>query len=220
MVNITLRRILQSAFLLYFFIKLSIILSFVSSLYTGFLWKYFFHEKNINTYNTIFYSYPLLLGISLTFYKPRLFGLTLGKTFKYWNLSLLYSLLIIVPLLTFFGDNAETPFYGMSWQVFTLAPVGEELIFRGAFFTAINYLLKLIFEGDSPKVTVLTIIFSSITFGVWHIQNFMIQPDYTGHQIIYTTIIGLFLGHLRHKTESIYPCIFIHILINLLATLN
>jgi membrane protease YdiL (CAAX protease family) len=218
--NIKVRRFFQSAFLLYFCIKISIIISFFSSIYTGFLWKYFFHEKNIDIYNSIFYSYPLLLGILLSFYNPALFGLKTGKTFKYWKLTLLYILIIVVPLLTYFGTGAETPFYGMSWQVFILAPVGEELIFRGAFFTGINYLLKRIYEEDSVKIVIMTIIFSAVTFGIWHIQNVMVEPDYTGSQIVYTTLIGLLLGHLRYKTESLFSCIFIHALINLLATLN
>jgi membrane protease YdiL (CAAX protease family) len=214
------RKILQSAFLLYFWIKLSIIISFVCPLFSAFLWKHWFAEKSISTYQTIFYGYPVLLGILFTFYNPRLFGWLPGKTLKFWKLFLLYTLLIIVPLLTFLGNGAETPYHGMSWQVFILAPIGEELIFRGAFFIAIYELLKIIYEGDSPKTAALAIIFSAICFGFWHVQNIMVEPDFTSRQIIHTTLIGLFFGHLRYKTESLYPCIFIHFLINLLATVS
>ncbi|MBC7476116.1 MAG: CPBP family intramembrane metalloprotease [Candidatus Sericytochromatia bacterium] len=214
------KKYIQCSILIAICIKISITLSFFSSVYTNFIWKKYFVGADTDTYTTIFYTYPVLVGLLATFYNPKNYGLLPAKTLEYWKICLLWTLIIIVPILTYLKTGPTTPFHGMTWQVFILAPIGEELIFRGAFFTWINQVLKDIFTDNEKIIMIWTIIFSAVSFGAWHISNITVEPNFTLFQVAYTTMIGFVLGYLRYKTKSIYTGIFIHIIINFLATVS
>lgn len=88
---------------------------------------------------------------------------------------------------------------GSSWlmliSVFILAPIAEEILFRG-----------LILEHSKNLLTLpLAIIFQAFMFGVYH--GNMIQG-------IYAFILGAVLGYLAYKFDSIIPCILFHMAIN------
>lgn len=213
------KKTFQTTLLLLLSIKISIIISIFSSFFANYVWKKFFHSQDIDLYNTIFYSYPLIIGFLATFYSPREYGLLPANTLRYKNICIMWTLIIVIPILTYLRTSS-TPFQGMTWQVFILAPIGEEIIFRGAFFTWIKEVLTDLYTDRESLIRRLTIIFSAITFGAWHIPNVTVQPSFTVFQIIYTTIIGFIFGYLRNKTDSIYICIFIHMIINFLATVS
>ncbi len=159
----------------------------------------------------------------MTFYNPKEFGLTPKDTFKYWKICLMCGLIVIIPLLVYFKIDSYNPFHSMSWQVFILAPIGEEIIFRGAFYTWINETSTDIFEDykNSENIIILfSIIISALAFGFWHIPNIFVEPSYTVSQISHTTFLGLIFGYLRYKTGSIYSSVFIHGLVNFLATIS
>ncbi len=212
------RQIFYTVFLLFVFLDLSIFLSLQSSDYAAFIGKFFFSANDNYLYYSIFYSYPVVLGIILTCFNPRFFGWTTGKIREEWKLSLQATLIILLPIFSFLQFAPPTPFHGMSWQVFILAPVGEEAIFRGAFFTAIFTILGR-FHKNENTVALLTILFSALCFGAWHIPNFTVQPEFTLFQIFYTTLIGIILGFVRYRTHSIYVGVFIHTMINVMATI-
>ena len=81
-----------------------------------------------------------------------------------------------------------------------LAPIAEELIFRGVSYTyaegAIGYRWAIFFQA--------------VIFGLYH-GNLI--------QFIYATAIGYLLGALRHQSGSIVPGIVLHTIINLSAYL-
>ena len=84
--------------------------------------------------------------------------------------------------------------------VAVIGPICEEIIFRG-----------VILEGLLKKYdTTKAILFSSLIFSVIHLQPL---------QVISTFFIGLILGWIYVKTQSLWVCIGIHIINNLVAVL-
>ena len=81
-----------------------------------------------------------------------------------------------------------------------LGPVLEELCFRGVTFAILEK------SGVRPGIIILI---SSLLFGAMH----MIPV-----QVLYATIIGLFLGYLRYKYRSIMITVGAHILFNFFGT--
>lgn len=259
------QKILQITLLLGSSTALSILIASFSSTFANFVWKTFYPIEGVEAYYTLFYSYPILIGLLFTFLDPKKYGLFPENTFKEWRTCLIWILIVVIPILTYLNNVSSTPFKGLTWQVFVLAPLGEEIIFRGALYTWIYEVVKDIFEKDNPNnileqikksrkplikrggirekiidiksfkefifskdeedfndnngvYVVITIIFSALAFGFWHIPNIFINAPYAVSQISYTIILGLIFGYLRFKTKSIYICIFIHSIVNFLAT--
>lgn len=84
-------------------------------------------------------------------------------------------------------------------SVVILAPIVEELIFRGVVFN----------EVAKSKGGALPIIVSALLFGLAHGEPV---------QIVYTFIGGLIFGFVYSKTHSLPVVMFLHMLNNLLAT--
>jgi len=94
-------------------------------------------------------------------------------------------------------DTLQSGWLGIL-SIAIFGPVLEELLFRGAIT---NALLK---KYNPTKA----IILSALVFGIFHINP---------AQIVTATLIGLLLGWIYYKTESLTPCILIHILNNSLS---
>lgn len=100
---------------------------------------------------------------------------------------------------------AETLFY-----IISMIAVGiiEELIFRG-------FLFKTLIK-ENVKTAILI---SSLTFGMGHIINLLNGAELfaTLLQICYACAGGYLFTVIFYKTESLYPCIITHCLINALS---
>lgn len=83
--------------------------------------------------------------------------------------------------------------------IVVLAPIAEEIAFRGIIF-------RMLSKRTTPVVT---IIISAILFGIFHL-NLM--------QAIYVIPLGLLLGYVAYKYQSVIPCIFIHMVNNFMPT--
>lgn len=103
---------------------------------------------------------------------------------------------IINSLVTSNSDLYKTMSLGYIAGALFLAPILEEILFRGI-------LLKGLLTSNSPKKA---IIISSIFFGLVHGQPGMI----TG-----AILLGLFLGYIYYKTNSIGLTILMHFATNL-----
>lgn len=79
--------------------------------------------------------------------------------------------------------------------VVILAPIAEELLFRGIIF-------RMLTKHWSERAA---IIVSALLFGIFH-MNLM--------QAIYVLPIGLLLGYTAYKCKSVLPCILIHMINN------
>lgn len=90
------------------------------------------------------------------------------------------------------------------FAVIVLAPINEEIFFRGFVFAGFSR------SPIGARATVL------LTAFLWSVIHF--QYDWYGVSVIFAA--GLLLGYARLKTNSIYPCILMHALMNLVATIQ
>ena len=84
--------------------------------------------------------------------------------------------------------------------VILLAPIAEELLFRGL---TQKYAERAI--GALPAI-----FFQAAIFGIYHMN--LVQG-------IYAFIFGLLLGFIARKSKALFPCILLHMVINLSAYL-
>jgi membrane protease YdiL (CAAX protease family) len=88
-------------------------------------------------------------------------------------------------------------------------PIYEELIFRGVL---LGY-----FENMTSKLRAIVLV--SVLFGIWHIKNiFWYDQSYVIHQVAYTTLIFSPIACLvALKFRSVWPCVILHYMNNLVA---
>lgn len=88
----------------------------------------------------------------------------------------------------------------------TLAPIGEEFLFRGVLF----YYLTRVFELKFPKRTAFwgANIIQAFLFGLFHMN-----PIQGG----YAFLIGLVLGFLYYQYKSVLPALIVHVVNNFLS---
>lgn len=84
------------------------------------------------------------------------------------------------------------------------APFGEEFVFRGFLFAGLR---------ESRLGSTGAIIITAAMFASLHLQ-------YDLHGMVIVFCVGVLLGHIRHKTESLLFCVGLHGLMNFLATLQ
>ena len=85
--------------------------------------------------------------------------------------------------------------WAMMVTVICLAPIGEELLFRG------------LIQGYAARYmpAYFAILFQGVLFGLYH-GNLV--------QGIYAMILGCILGFVAHRTKCVIPCIILHLCIN------
>ena len=112
----------------------------------------------------------------------------------------------------------------------------EETMFRGKNFDILDILKKPVFafadkladlyKADRKNfrkhaVSIMVLIISSITFGLFHLQNLLVEGDtktFIYCQVIYTTIFGLFLQKFSPQVDGILPLWVAHFLHNYIAS--
>jgi len=96
-------------------------------------------------------------------------------------------------------------FYPIFWAAIILAaPVSEEVIFRGFFFTGLRH---------SQLGAVGAIVLPSLLWASIHLQ-------YGVAEIGFIFLFGLFLGALRLRFNSLWPPMLVHALSNLISTIE
>lgn len=121
-----------------------------------------------------------------------------------YSLTLSAVSLYVVKYFPSYNDTAKTISSTMSsWigiiAVVILAPIFEEIMFRGIILTEISDNLKIV-----PAV-----IIQAIIFGIYHMNIF---------QGLYASILGLVLGYVCVKTKTIASSITGHITFNICGT--
>jgi membrane protease YdiL (CAAX protease family) len=91
--------------------------------------------------------------------------------------------------------ESDLGIWGGILRVVILAPIVEELIFRGVIFSG--------FQRIYPSF--LAIFFSALLFALFHLNPWQLIP---------TFLLGLVLGFVRHRTGSLLAAIFTHALHN------
>ncbi|MFQ5990296.1 MAG: lysostaphin resistance A-like protein [Candidatus Methylomirabilales bacterium] len=130
-------------------------------------------------------------------------GLTLLFAIGSDALTLLIGREIVPDFVARTYETASFPL--LLWTAFVVAaPAFEEIFFRGFMFRGLQH---------SWVGPIGAVILTSVIFGVIHFQ-------YDAYGIATALAIGVLLGTARLKTESLYPPIAMHALINLVATLE
>ena len=127
--------------------------------------------------------------------------LSLGAVILSNEINLLIDMVIPMPDSFLQVEAILTPDNPLSFAllIFTiviLAPVGEEILFRG--------FLQKYLENAWADIT-RAILFSSLFFAVIHFNPYWMIQIY---------FLGVLLGFLAWRTNSIIPCILFHVIIN------
>lgn len=122
--------------------------------------------------------------------------------------------LLIIASINFWGGiNISNSPIEILCHILSMVFIGflEEIIFRGFLFQMMS--------KDNLKTA---IIVTSITFGVGHIINLLNGADFipTLIQILYCISAGYLFAIIVVKTNSLWPCIITHILINAFSIFN
>ena len=136
------------------------------------------------------------------------------KPYKVLGLIVLFSLFLVLPLAGIYelmgiemDKNIEMLFNTMMQKPFgiiavaILAPIVEEIVFRGA-------ILRILLEYFSGSKAWIAITISAVTFGLFH-GNFA--------QAVNASFLGLILGWLYYRTKSIIPSMVLHLVNNISA---
>lgn len=92
----------------------------------------------------------------------------------------------------------QVTFFGVLYGVI-LGPIAEELVFRG---------VTLYYARKVTRRFWLANLLQAVLFGVLHLN--LVQG-------LYAMVLGLAIGWIYHRFQSMYACIFIHIFFNFLA---
>jgi membrane protease YdiL (CAAX protease family) len=146
---------------------------------------------------------PILNGYRLA---PR------GKDFRYIAVLSLLSFILIIPLgvmtgfLEFRSQLSFEPFYILAFiGIFLSIALVEEILFRGVLQNLFERLLK---NRNAALAA------ASVLFGMSHWNN--AKPGFVYHYIVLASIAGVFYGLAYRKSNSLFPAIFLHALVDTL----
>ena len=100
---------------------------------------------------------------------------------------------------TLFNAIMQKPFGIVAVAI--LAPIVEEIVFRGA-------ILRILLECFSGKKAWIAIVISAVAFGLFHGSL---------AQAVNASFLGLILGWLYYRTKSIVPSMVLHLVNNVSA---
>lgn len=163
------------------------------------------------------FSYPFSISIPwliiafipLIFFSTNSFKISTNKI-KLNRKTILFNLAIsFTGLLLFVFFGVTKYFHVVKYPLifFIMTPIVEEAIFRGFVYNT--------FEKINRNYPV---VISSALFGLHHLQYFNYSlTKFALFQIVYTFILGLFLGKIRKSSGSIYIGLILHIFINFVS---
>ena len=159
--------------------------------------------------NTIF-SLSLIILIKVL-KRTKYYGLTKVTNIKKY--LCFFPLLLLITVNLWNGININNSVNEIIFHIINMINVGfiEEIIFRG-------FLFKMMAK-DNIKTA---IIVSSVTFGIGHIVNLLNGAELipTLLQICYAIATGYLFVIIFIKSESLFPCIVTHCLVNSLSIFN
>lgn len=162
------------------------------------------------------WSYGLsltLLGVAMTIWSPRVFGLTWSQTWRERRLVARVggAMFLIAAIGMLF---IRVPFFGQSAAFFLCIPLAEELLFRGFVFAALDDAFPRRLTIARFRFAAATLL-SSVAFGLWHLGGLQWPSDgFTVFQVTYTTIAGFLFALMRERTGSLIAPWIVHALVN------
>ena len=188
-----------------------------------------FFTDNIGQYELlmIHHTYMFLIAFVITFIIWKCIGVDFGYRLpEMHNLKYLCTVIVIALLFSLIeglfgikvGLNNEMIVYFV-FQFF-FSGLGEEIIFR----TVPIAVFDLLCDGKNKSIKVkkvetdLSVVLSSVLFAISHIPNHTGEALYSqiyGFLVVF--IGGIVLGWIYRKTESVWPCMVAHGLLNVLT---
>jgi membrane protease YdiL (CAAX protease family) len=163
----------------------------------------------------------LIPCILLAGWQPRLFGFQIGKTFQNWKLILILIAINCTVIGTYLWLSGGTPYSGNQWLLteVLIVPVVEETMWRALVFTALQTALRKTYSNSIGSIW--TVVLSGIAFGLLHAANGLagVPLQFVALQTLNAVIWGLVYGFVRARTESIYPSMLMHAVMNLVVIL-
>jgi len=142
---------------------------------------------------------------------------TLNDTFKEWKTASVGFLILVVPTWVYFLVGHSTPFSNTSWTMVTMAPISEELIFRGGLFAGLLTIFgRLVSE---KRAVFLTIVTTAMAFSFWHMPRHGAIESFSWFQMAFTAVGGLVSAWIRARTGSIWASVAAHVAVNFLAVI-
>lgn len=177
------------------------------NVFSGFYEKTAFSQKMITMISMFIMTILLIVFAKLFKFRLSVFPKVMTKK---------YIIFTIVPFIVF--CIMPRNYYG-GWQTFAtllyvsiITPIYEELVFRGYIWNTFNRFIKK---------EVLTFVFTSVLFMVWHI-GYMLPYILAGQwepvisKMFVGLIYGLLYGAIRLKTKNCYSSVILHGIINML----
>ena len=167
----------------------------------------YINKYGVDLVTELFYALAILI-VMLLFHNSYVFTTKKEKFSSGIKLALPMVIITIINFIQNFSEIRETgSFQLINVLVFCLfIGIAEEFLCRG-------WLQNEFIErySDSKKSVILSIVLSSLVFGLMHITNLTVQtPFETLLQIINATALGMLLGSVYYKTKNIWSLIFLH----------
>jgi membrane protease YdiL (CAAX protease family) len=167
-------------------------------------------KGNHNLMMMLFFISTLSIFIGIVHFINYKRNISIDYNIKPFNGKLCFFYILIIWIIEtiifrpihfcFFSKSQSYDFYYLLGALI-VAPVLEEIVFR-------NILLNSLLNNYRKKIS---IIISSLVFGLIHGSPF---------QIIFTTVIGLFLGIIYAKEKNIAYAIIVHFFANLFVVVS
>jgi len=162
----------------------------------------------------LYSSWSLILGGAIVIWRPRAFGFELGRIAE--TRRLIVSVCVVAAMATavLLAITGPTPYSAASaWVEVVLVPFTEELVFRGVLLTVL--LLALGRIHGPQRAVLLAVVINGIAFGLAHLANAtVLDLAFVLPQAAFASVLGMGCAYLMAKSESIYPAILLHALVN------
>jgi len=162
----------------------------------------------------LFSSWSLIIGGAIVIWRPRAFGFQFGRIVETRRLIVSVCVAAAMTTALLLAVTGPTPYSGASaWVEVVLVPFTEELVFRGVLFTALLLALGRIHEPG--RAILLAIVIDGIAFGIAHLANAAaLDLAFVLPQAAFASVLGMGCAYLMAKSNSIYPAILLHAVVN------
>lgn len=216
--------IMKNRFHIGMFCLLAILVSFAIYNITHVILTYFNVEQRMAETLGRFLASAVIVTFYAKVFELKRFGIKKENFLKGLVTGGFLFFVVIVNLIMTIQEAAEYPavtpsLYLIFMVVIEQLFVGvfEEFLFRGLI---LNTLLEKM--GSQRKGRILSIILSSVLFGLVHLLNLFENPNMinaTISQVFYSAFIGIFLGALYVRAGNIWVVVVYHAMVNLAGEL-
>ena len=162
----------------------------------------------------LFSSWSLILGGAVVIWRPRAFGFQFGRVVETRRLIVGMCVVAAMTTAVLLAITGPTPYSAASaWVEVVLVPFTEELVFRGILLTVLLLALGRIHAPD--RAILLAVVIDGVAFGIAHLANAAtLDLAFVLPQAVFASVLGMGCAYLMVKSNSIYPAIVLHALVN------